>query len=82
MLSPQSGHRVCAYFSGRYSKLALSRPTFFIWVLSTILAGLVVALKYFSIEVPVVTPIVSGHLFEALLVSFALLWAGTVFKGI
>ena len=55
---------------------------FFIWVLSTILAGLVVALKYFSIEVPVVTPIVSGHLFEALLVSFALLWAGTVFKGI
>jgi hypothetical protein len=41
-----------------------------------------VALKYFSIEVSVVTPIVSGHLFEALLVSFALLWAGTVFKRI
>ena len=59
-----------------------SRPTFFIWVLSTILAGLVVALKYFSIQIPAVTPIVSGHLFEALLVSFALLWAGTVFKGI
>ena len=39
-------------------------------------------MKCFSIEVPVVTPIVSGHLFEALLVSFALLWAGTVFKGI
>mgnify|MGYP001823814754 FL=1 len=62
--------------------MALSRPTFFIWALSTILAVLVVALKYFSVEVPVLIPIVSGHLFEALLVSFVLLWAGTVFRGV
>ena len=62
--------------------MALSRPTFFIWALSTILAVLVVALKYFAVEVPVLTPIVSGHLFEALLVSFVLLWAGTVFRGV
>jgi len=62
--------------------MGLSRPTYAIWVLSTILVGLVVALKYFSVSIPVVSPIVSGNLFEVLLVAFALLWAGTVFKGI
>ena len=62
--------------------MALSRPTFFIWALSTILAVLVVALKYFTVEVPVLTPFVSGHLFEAVLVCFVLLWAGTVFRGV
>lgn len=62
--------------------MTLSRPTFAIWLLSTVLVALVVALKYFAIAIPVVTPIVSGHLFEVLLVSFVLLWAGTVFRGI
>lgn len=62
--------------------MGLSRPTFAIWLLSTILVALVVALKYFAVSVPVVTPIVSGNLFEVLLVAFVLLWAGTVFKGI
>ena len=62
--------------------MSLSRPTFFVWALSTILALLVVALKFFFIEVSVLTPTVSGHLFEALLMSFVLLWAGTVFRGI
>ena len=81
-MSSQSGHRACAYLTGRNIKMALSRPTFVIWALSTILAVLVVALKYFSVEVPVLTPLVSGHLFEALLVSFVLLWAGTDFRGV
>jgi predicted neutral ceramidase superfamily lipid hydrolase len=62
--------------------MTLSRPTFAIWLLSTVLVALVVALKYFAVSIPVVTPIVSGHLFEVLLVSFVLLWAGTVFRGI
>ncbi|MGD9667738.1 MAG: hypothetical protein AB7U75_01640 [Hyphomicrobiaceae bacterium] len=62
--------------------MALSPPTFAVWLLSTLLVALVVALKYFAISIPVLSPIISGHLFEVLLVSFGLLWAGTVFKGI
>ncbi len=60
----------------------LSRPTFAVWLLSTILAALVIALKYFGVSVPVLTDIVAGNHFEVLLVAFVLLWAGTVFKGI
>ncbi len=62
--------------------MTLSRPTFAIWLLSTVLVGLVIALKYFSVSVPVLSPIVGGHLFEVMLVSFVLLWAGTVFRGL
>ncbi len=62
--------------------MALSRPTFVIWTIATLLAATVIAMRYASVEVPVISPIVSGNLFEVLLVSFALLWAGTVFKGI
>ncbi|MFV0366925.1 MAG: hypothetical protein ACK5KM_00550 [Hyphomicrobiaceae bacterium] len=62
--------------------MTLSRPTFVIWLLSTILVALVIALKYFAISIPVLSPIINGNLFEVLLVSFILLWAGTVFKGL
>ncbi|MCC0011084.1 MAG: hypothetical protein H6875_11645 [Hyphomicrobiaceae bacterium] len=62
--------------------MALSRPTFAIWLISTILVALVIALKYFAISIPVLSPIISGNLFEVLLISFVLLWAGTVFKGL
>lgn len=82
LLPSQSGHRSCAYLTGRNNKLALSGPTFVIWALSTTLAVLVVALRYFSAETPVQTLLVSERLFEALFVSFALLWAGTGFRGI
>ncbi len=62
----------------------LSRPTFVIWVLSTILVVLVIAAKYFGVSnlIPVAGPMVAKHLFEVLLIGYALLWAGTVFKGI
>ncbi len=62
--------------------MALSRPTFVIWTIATLLAATVILMRYASIDIPVVSPIVSGHLFEVLLISFVLLWAGTVFKGI
>jgi len=62
--------------------MALSRPTFAIWLISTILVALVIALTYFAISIPVLSPIISGNLFEVLLISFVLLWAGTVFKGL
>jgi hypothetical protein len=62
--------------------MPLSRPTFAIWLLSTLMVGLVIALKYFAISIPVVSPVIAGHHFEVLLVSYVLLWAGTVFNGL
>ncbi|MFM1815332.1 MAG: hypothetical protein RLZ98_2027 [Pseudomonadota bacterium] len=60
--------------------MALSRPTFLIWALATLLAAFVIALHYFHVSVPVVSPMLRGHGFEAMILAFALLWAGTVFK--
>lgn len=62
----------------------LSAPTFPIWLLSTVLIVLAIAAKYFGVAalVPTAGPYVSQHLFETILVGYALLWVGTVFKGI
>ncbi len=64
--------------------MALSRPTWIVWLISTILVGLVVAVKFFGVAslIPVAGPLVAGNLFVVLLVAYALLWAGTVLKGI
>lgn len=58
----------------------LSAPSYVMWLLSTVLAALVIALKYFSINIPVLTDIVAGKTFEVLLVAFALLWIATVIR--
>ena len=60
----------------------LSRPTFVIWLLSTVLAAVVVLMVYAGITVPVLSPIVAGHTFEVLLVAYVILWLGTVFTGL
>jgi hypothetical protein len=60
----------------------LSRPTFALWFLSTVLAAVVVLMTYAGIVVPVLSPIVAGHTFEVLLVAYVLLWLGTVFSGL
>jgi hypothetical protein len=60
----------------------LSRPTFVVWFLSTILAGVVVLMTYAGVTVPVLSPIVAGHTFEVLLVAYVILWLGTVFTGL
>ena len=60
----------------------LSRPTFAIWFLSTVLAAVVVLMTYAGIAVPVLSPIVAGHTFEVLLVAYVILWLGTVFTGL
>jgi hypothetical protein len=60
----------------------LSRPTFVIWLISTILAVVVVVMVYGGIAVPVLSPIVSGNTFEVLLIAYVLLWLGTVISGL
>ncbi len=60
----------------------LSRPTFVIWLISTILAVVVVLMVYGGIAVPVLSPIVSGNTFEVLLIAYVLLWLGTVVSGL
>ena len=64
--------------------MRLTPPSFVLWLISTLLVGFVIAIKYFGVSamVPVVGPMVGGHLFEALLLSFILLWIGCVFRGI
>ncbi|MDA7949515.1 MAG: hypothetical protein MPJ78_18820 [Hyphomicrobiaceae bacterium] len=58
----------------------LSAPSFPIFLISVILVALVVAAKYFGINVPVLSPIVNKSMFEVLLVAYALLLAGVVFR--
>ena len=62
----------------------LSRPTYLVWIISTVIVALVLAIKYFGVAsmIPVAGPLVAKHMFEALLIGYLLLWAGTVFKGI
>ena len=59
----------------------LSRPTFAVWLISTILAVVVILMNYAGVSIPVISPIVAGHSFEVLLIAFVLLWLGTVFNG-
>ncbi|MGE0613562.1 MAG: hypothetical protein AB7G34_03600 [Hyphomicrobiales bacterium] len=56
----------------------LSAPTIPVFLISIILAALVVAVKYFGVAIPWV----SGHLFESLLISYAILLAGNLFRGL
>jgi hypothetical protein len=60
----------------------LSRPTFALWLLSTVLAVVVVLMTYAGVMAPVLSPIVAGHTFEVLLVAYVILWLGTVFTGL
>ena len=59
----------------------MSRPTFAIWLISTILAAVVILMTYFGVTIPIISPIVAGHGFETLLIAYALLWIGVVFRG-
>jgi hypothetical protein len=64
--------------------MALSRPTFIVWLISTILVGLVIAVTYGGVAamIPVAGPVVASNTFLVLLLAYALLWAGTVLKGV
>lgn len=58
----------------------LTPPSFAVFLISFILVALVVAAKYFGINVPVLSPIVNKSMFEVLLVAYGLLFAGVVFR--
>jgi hypothetical protein len=60
----------------------LSRPTYAIWLISTILAVLVLLMRYTGIDIPVVSQNFSGRTFEVLLIAYVLLWLGTVVNGL
>lgn len=60
----------------------LSRPTYAIWLISTILAALVLIMRYTGYDIPYVTQNFSGRTFEMLLLAYVLLWLGTVVNGL
>lgn len=60
----------------------MSAPTFAIWLISTVLAVVVLLMVYAGVTVPVLSPIAAGHTFEVLLLAYILLWLGTTFRGL
>ena len=62
--------------------MRLSPPSFIIFLLSLILAALVILAKYFGITVPVLSEITAGKGFEVLLVAYLLLFFGVVIRGL
>lgn len=60
--------------------MKLSTPSFGIYLASTVLVALIVMARYFSIDVPILTPIVAGHPFEVTLVAWTILFAGVSFN--
>ncbi|MBO6549088.1 MAG: hypothetical protein JJ964_05655 [Rhizobiales bacterium] len=57
-----------------------SAPSFVTFIISFILAALVIASKYFGVQIPVLTDIVRGNYFEVLLVAYVLLLLGVIFR--
>ena len=60
--------------------MRLSAPSLAIFLISIIMVALVIATKYFGIDVPALTRIVKSSMFEVLLVAYALLSAGVSFR--
>ncbi|MFY0613466.1 MAG: hypothetical protein JXQ99_18170 [Hyphomicrobiaceae bacterium] len=59
----------------------LSRPSYVVWIISTVIVVVVLLMKYASINIPVLSDIASGKSFEFTLLAFILLWLGTVFRS-
>jgi hypothetical protein len=60
----------------------LSRPTYLIWFISTVLAVLVLLMRYTGVDIPFVSQNFGGRTFEVLLLAYVLLWLGTVLTGL
>ena len=58
--------------------MRLSPPTLLVFVISVVLAGAVIAAKYFGVAIPYV----SAHLFETLLAAYVVLLVGNLFRNI
>jgi hypothetical protein len=60
--------------------MKLSAPSFGMFFISTLLVVLIILAKYFSVDVPILTPIVEGHPFEITLVAWAMLFSAVAFN--
>lgn len=58
--------------------MRLSAPTPVLFLISVIIAALVVAVKYFGVE----SPYLGNNTFEALLIAYVLLLTGNLFPGL
>lgn len=58
--------------------MRLSAPRLPVFLLSLVIAGLVIAVRFGGYNVP----FVSGHLFESLIAAYVILLAGNVMKGL
>ena len=59
----------------------LSRPTFIVWIISTLIVAVVMLMKYAGVTIPVLSDIAAGKSFEFVLLAYILLWLGTIVKG-
>ncbi len=57
--------------------LSLTQPTLPIFVISAVVAILALALRYAGVSIPYIFP---GYVFETLLVAYAVLFAGVIFR--
>lgn len=58
--------------------MRLSAPTLVLFLISVIIAALVVAVRYLGIEIPYL----GNNAFEALLIAYVLLLTGNLFPGL
>lgn len=58
----------------------LTPPSYLVFLISFIIAALVVAVKYFGVNIPEITPLIQKNLFEALLIAYAVLLVGVLFR--
>ncbi len=61
--------------------MRLSAPSFIIFLLSFILAAVVILMKYFGVTIPLISDIASGKSFEVLLLAYLLLFFGVIIRG-
>lgn len=59
--------------------MRLSAPTLPVFIISVVIAALVIAVRYFGVAG---IPWVGANLFEALLIAYAVLLAGNLFRGL
>jgi hypothetical protein len=60
--------------------MRLSSPSFGIYLFSTVLVVVIILSRYFSVDIPILTPIVAGHPFEVTLLAWGILFAGVSFN--
>ncbi|MFT5511051.1 MAG: hypothetical protein ACI89J_004151 [Hyphomicrobiaceae bacterium] len=69
-----------AHHAPRGERVMLSRPSYVVWIISTVIAAVIILMKYAGIQIPMLSDIVSGKSFEFLLLAFILLWLGTIIR--